>query len=452
MSMTCEVADDPETGREHAVQPVALAHADAHSSASVLDRAARRALLARLDKLRGGRIHLHDGRDLVRLGDGDALAARVDVLSPRFYRRAVLGGSLAIAESYLAGEWACDDLTSLFRIFLRDGGAGRRADGPLTRLFQLGNRIVHRLRPNTRSGSRKNIEAHYDLGNDFFQLLLDETLAYSSGIFPTPHATLHEASIEKIDRLCRKLDLRPGDQLLEIGTGWGGLALHAAAHYGCRVTTTTISRRQFDLAKRRAADAGLSDKITFLLRDYRDLTGRFDKLVSVEMLEAVGRRYFDVLFAACGRLLKPDGSAVLQTITIPESRFARYVKSVDFIQRYVFPGGCLPSVGAVLESVGRASELRFVHAEDFGPHYARTLREWRDRFEGRLSEVRALGYDDEFIRLWRYYLSYCEAAFEERAIGVVQLQFDGAAARRDPLDVGRAAAREISPSVAEVRA
>jgi cyclopropane-fatty-acyl-phospholipid synthase len=271
-------------------------------------------------------------------------------------------------------------------------------------------------------------------------LWLDDTWSYSSGVFSSPNTTLRDASIEKLDRVCRKLDLRRGDHLLEIGTGWGGLAIHAAQHYGCRVTTTTISRQQFDLASRRIEAAGLTERITLLLHDYRDLTGRFDKLASIEMIEAVGHQYLDTYFRKCAQLLTPEGSMVLQAIVMPERHYEEYLHSVDFIRRYIFPGGSLPSLASVLESVGRSSQLRFVHAEDFAPHYAETLRRWRKAFRERLADVRTLGYSDELIRLWDYYLCYCEAAFEERHIGVVQIQFDNFRCRRDPIQVDNRAA------------
>jgi cyclopropane-fatty-acyl-phospholipid synthase len=233
--------------------------------------------------------------------------------------------------------------------------------------------------------------------------------------------------------------------VLEIGTGWGGWALHAATHYGCRVTTTTISRRQFETANRRVEAAGLGDRVTVLNADYRDLRGKFDKLVSIEMIEAVGYRYFDTFFRKCGELLEPDGSMALQAIVMPDRNYARYLKSVDFIQRYVFPGGCLPSMGAIAASTGRTTELRIAHWEDLGPHYARTLRAWSERFEARLDEVRELGYGEEFVRLWRYYLAYCEAAFEARYLGLVQMVLAGPECRRDPLGIGAAAAAEAEP-------
>jgi cyclopropane-fatty-acyl-phospholipid synthase len=261
-------------------------------------------------------------------------------------------------------------------------------------------------------------------------------MSYSCAVFPSADAALREASIEKLDLACRKLSLQPTDDVLEIGTGWGGFALHAAQNYGCRVTSTTISREQFTVAQQRVQNAGLTRQITLLQQDYRSLKGQFDKLVSIEMIEAVGYRYLDDYFRKCSGLLCPHGSMVLQAIIMPEQGYRNYLKSVDFIQRFVFPGGCLPSLGAIMASVGRATDLRFFHAEDFTPHYAETLRRWRLAFNARLDDVRRLGYSDEFIRLWNYYLCYCEAAFAERYIGVLQIQFDKPQCRRElPLQI-----------------
>lgn len=405
-----------------------------------VDRLSRSLVMRQLSGLRDGEITITDAAGVLRLGTAGELHANVHIHDPRFYRKAIIGGSLALAMSYVAGGWECNNLTDLFRLFVRNKSAAQSLDGGWSRLTQLVHRLVHRWHTNSRTGSRRNISAHYDLGNDFFQLWLDDTWSYSSGIFSSPAATLHQASIEKLDRVCRKLDLRPGDHLLEIGTGWGGLAIHAAEQYGCQVTTTTISKQQFDLACRRVNAAGLADRITLLLQDYRDLTGRFDKLVSIEMIEAVGHQYLDTYFRKCGELLKPEGSMVLQAIVMPERRYDEYLRSVDFIRRYVFPGGCLPSLATILESVGRASEMRLVHAEDFGPHYAETLRRWGKTFHERLADVRRLGYSEEQIRLWEYYLSYCEAAFEERHVGVVQIQFDHCQCRRDSIQIGNRAA------------
>ena len=382
----------------------------------MIDRFAKSLVTGRLASLRRGRIRLQDATGNSLLGEDSDLEVTLQVHHPGFYRETVLGGTLSVAESYIRGDWDCDDLTNLIRIFVRNLDHADQFDGGLARLQGLVNQFYHWWRSNSRSGSRKNIEAHYDLGNDFFQLWLDETLAYSSGIFLEEDSSLQSASEEKFDRVCRKLSLDSSDHLLEIGTGWGGLAIHAAAHYGCRVTTTTISCQQAAIASERIATAGLADRITLLQQDYRDLAGQYDKLVSIEMIEAVGYKYFDEYFRKIGGLLRPDGTAVLQAIVMPERRYAKYLGGVDFIQRFVFPGGCLPTVATMLESSGRTTDLRFVHAEDFAPHYAETLRRWRSSFRTHLDEIRSQGYSDQFIRLWNYYLCYCEAGFEERHV------------------------------------
>ena len=425
------------------VDPVGLRSNSESGRPGWADRAARRLLANRLEHLSGGRLTLADADDCYEFGTAadEGLRAEIVVRRPRFYRQALWGGSLGVADSYLDGDWDCDDLKGLFRLFLRNTAAADGLNRFASWVAGLPARMYHLWHPNHRRGSRRNIEAHYDLGNTLFELMLDETLCYSSGVFPAEDSTLREASIEKMDRICRKLDLQPGDQVLEIGAGWGGFALHAAANYGCRVTTTTISQEQYDLAGQRIRDAGLSERVTLLQSDYRDLQGQFDKLVSIEMIEAVGHEYLDTYFACCSRLLTPEGTWLIQGIVMNDQRYAQYLRSVDFIQRYVFPGGCLPSLGAMLQSAGRATDLRLVHLEDFAPHYARTLSHWRARFLERLEDVRCLGYTERFIRLWLYYLCYCEAAFAERYIGVTQLLWDKPRCRRDPLVItDRAAA------------
>lgn len=390
--------------------------------------------------MREGRISIEDGLGARSVGASSDLGAKCVVNRPRAYRRALLGGTVALAESYIDGDWDCDDLTALFRIAVRDLEAAERLDRsawPSTLL----RRVLHARRTNSRRGSRRNIADHYDLGNEFFRLWLDDSWAYSCGIFTSPDSSLHDASLEKFDRVCRKLDLRGGDSVLEIGCGWGGFAVHAAATYDAKVTATTISPSQLKVARQRVDEMGLDRHVRLLASDYRDLRGSFDKLVSIEMIEAVGHRHLDTFFRQCGRLLRPEGSFVLQAIVMPERRHRQYLQSVDFIQRYVFPGGCLPSLASILESLGRTSDLRLVHAEDFAPHYAETLRRWRVNVEGRLDQVRELGYSEGLIRLWRYYLSYCEAAFAERAIGLMQLTFDKPGCRRDPALLSSWAAR-----------
>jgi cyclopropane-fatty-acyl-phospholipid synthase len=289
---------------------------------------------------------------------------------------------------------------------------------PLLRLFHWANR-------NSKHGSARNIAAHYDLGNELYQLMLDDTMAYSCAIFPRPDASLEEGSSAKFEAACRKLDLKPGDHVLEIGTGWGGFAIHAAQRYGCRVTTTTISREQHAYAVRKIAGLGLADRITVLLKDYRELdtefSGLYDKLVSIEMVEAVGANFLDGYFRHCASLLKPEGAMLLQAITIRDQFYAQALKSVDYIQRYVFPGSFIPSIAALSASMARATDFKIFHLEDIGPHYARTLRLWRERFFANLARVRELGYSDNFVRLWEYYLCYCEGGFMERQLGTVQM-------------------------------
>lgn len=404
-----------------------------------------RLVVRHLHSLQHGSLTLESGERTFEFGQTDELRANLRVNNPRFFSRAVLGGRLSVAESYLQGDWDCDDLTSLFRIFVRNQSAATRFDRGFARLSELGHRLYHAWHANTRTGSRRNIAAHYDLGNDFYKLWLDETMAYSSGIFASPGIPLRDASVEKFDRVCRKLDLTRDDELIEIGTGWGGLALHAAENYGCRVTTTTISREQHAIARQRFEQAGVGSQITLLQQDYRDLTGQFDKLVSIEMIEAVGHRYLDRFFKTCSQLLRPDGTMVLQAIIMPEQEYKQYLNSVDFIQRYVFPGGCLPSVASMMDSVGRATDLRFVHAEDFAPHYAETLRRWRRAFQDQIDTIRQMVYPETLLRLWNYYLCYCEAAFEERTVGVVQIQFDKPRCRRDPLTLSQRAAEGHTP-------
>lgn len=417
----------------------------------LLDRLARRIVTRRLADLRRGEITLSDNSGACRVGQADDLHVSLRVHRPRFFRSAIAGGAMSVAESYLRGDWDCDDLTGLFRIFIRNRESAYRLDSGIARLAGMAHRTIHWLRGNTRRRSRKNIGAHYDLGNDFFRLWLDETMAYSSGVFPHPTATLAEASREKFDRICRKLDLQPRDQVLEIGAGWGGFALHAAREYGCRVTTTTISREQRLAANDRVRTAGLADRIAVLDRDYRDLEGKYDKLASIEMIEAVGHKYLDAFFRKCGELLRPDGSLVLQAIVMPDRYYDEYLRTIDFIRTYVFPGGCLPSLGAMLASAARTTDLRFVHAEDFAPHYAETLRRWRTAFHDRLDEVRALGYPERFIRMWDYYLCQCEAVFEERHVGVLQIQFDKPLCRRDPIEIGRRAASAQRPATPHLK-
>jgi cyclopropane-fatty-acyl-phospholipid synthase len=405
-------------------------------------------------------VTINDGSGRSEFGNDDGMSASVSVTNDRFYRKGLLG-PLAIAESYIEGDWTCDDLTSLIRIFIKNRQSIDRSNSWKVKLSSFGHRLFHWFHANTRRGSLKNIGAHYDLGNEFYSLWLDETMAYSSGIFRQQSDSLKTASLEKFDRICRKLDLGADDNVLEIGTGFGGFAIHAAESYGCDVTTTTISEQQFQLAESRFKNSSAESQISLLKTDYRDLTGKFDKLVSIEMIEAVGHRFLDQYFQKCGSLLRNDGSMVLQAIVMPERNYQRYLNSVDFIRRYVFPGGNLPTLASMLDSAGRSSDLRMVHAEDLAPHYAETLKRWRVAFQSRLQDVLDQGYPQRFIRLWTFYLCYCEAAFAERQIGVLQVQFDKPGCLRDPIEltdhaagglrVSEVAAEAVSPCSKEER-
>jgi cyclopropane-fatty-acyl-phospholipid synthase len=398
---------------------------------------AERALRTRLAALEHGRITLVDGARRDTFGRSTprcALHATLQVRDRRFYTEAAFGGSVGAGESFMAGDWTVDDLTALVRILLVNRGVLDGLDGGWSRLAAPARRVLHAAARNTRKGSRRNIASHYDIGNDFFELFLDPTMMYSCAVFERDDVTLEQAQIAKLDRLCRKLDLQPHDHLLEIGTGWGALALHAARHYGCRVTTTTISREQHAAARQRIDAAGLAERITLRRDDYRDLDGRYDKLVSVEMIEAVGHQYFDTFFRRCAELLVPGGTMVLQSITIDDRQYAAARDSVDFIKRHIFPGCCIPSVTALAQSAARASTLRVVDLEDIGPHYATTLTAWRDNLFARADAVRARGYPEALLRMWHFYLSYCEGGFAERALGDVQivLQESSAVVRPTP--------------------
>lgn len=389
-----------------------------------LGAVAQRAVRERLMAIQRGSLDISDGRTVDRYGTASEqypLNETVRVHDPRFYSEMAFGGSVGAGEAYMQGYWNTDDLTAVMRIILQNRDVLDGMETGWARLTEPVRKMLHWAARNTRSGSRRNIQAHYDLGNDFFKLFLDPTMMYSSAIFEHEGMSLEAASIAKLDRICRKLDLKPDDHVMEIGTGWGGFALHAARHYGCHVTTTTISPSQHDVARERVAAAGLNERITLLQKDYRDLTGQYDRLVSIEMIEAVGHQYYDTFFRKCSELLKPEGAMLLQAITIADQRYEAAKKSVDFIQRYIFPGSCIPSVAAMTGAVARATDMRLTDLKDIGPDYAVTLRCWRKNFFANLEQVRALGYPESFIRMWEFYLCYCEAGFIERVISDVQL-------------------------------
>jgi cyclopropane-fatty-acyl-phospholipid synthase len=382
----------------------------------------KRLVLSRIRSLQNGEIVIADDAGECRVGTraDDDLQVRITIHNPRLWRRVVFGGLLASIEAYIDGDWEVDNLTDLARLFSRNIDQVASLDSGLGRAIAPAAKLRYALSRNSRSGSKKNISAHYDLGNDFFELMLDRTMTYSCGEFASAESSLEEASVAKIDRLCRKLDLRPDDHLVEIGSGWGAFAVHAASRYGCRVTTTTISRQQYDVAVRRVADAGLSDRVRVLQTDYRDLKGQYSKLVSVEMIEAVGAEYFAEFFRTCASLLTSSGVMAIQAITVADQRFEAARKAVDFIKHHIFPGSCIPSVGALLGAASSASDLRIVHLEDFTPHYARTLAEWRANLDRHAEAVGRIT-TERFRRLWNFYLSYCEGGFRERHTGLVQM-------------------------------
>ncbi len=398
-------------------------------------RIARKLVIRRLESLSFGELRIIDALGASVFGEpGSGPRSTLHIHEQGTWTGIALGGSLAAGEHYMEGHWTATDLVAAVRVLLRASERLSTLDGGGLGLFRSTvDAFQHRLRSNTRAGSRKNIAEHYDLGNDFYRLWLDESMMYSAAIWERPAMSLEQAQHARLERICRKLELGPQDHLLEIGTGWGGMAIHAASRFGCRVTTTTLSREQHALATERVHAAGLKDRVTVLLEDYRDLSGSYDKLVSIEMIEAVGAEYLETFFAKFGSLLAPHGLGLIQAITIPDDRFVDSVGRVDFIKRYIFPGGQLPSLDALSTAWGKRTDLRLLHMEDFGEHYARTLNEWRKRFHAQLGEVEALGYSKRFQRMWDFYLASCEAAFIERHCGVAQLLFARPEARRAPI-------------------
>ena len=394
----------------------------------------RRAVLRQLENLRHGLLIIHEAGDSLHFGDPQArLRAEILVNDPAVWGLVAGNGSIGSGEAYIHGYWSTPDLTAVIRIFVANLDVLDAMEGGLARLGRPLIQGLHWLNRNTRQGSRRNIAAHYDLGNDLFEQFLDPTMMYSAAMFRSADDSLEQAQLNKLERICQKLALQPSDHLLEIGTGWGSMALYAATRYGCRVTTTTLSREQHAHTERRIRELGLEDRVTLLLEDYRDLDGQYDKLVSIEMIEAVGHRYLPTYFKQCARLLKPDGLMLLQAITIRDQRYQQACKSVDFIQRYIFPGGALPSMQKMLDVVTRHTDFNLHHMEDFGLHYARTLRLWHDNLRHARQRLEQLGYDDYFYRLWEFYLCYCEGGFLERTIGTAQLLLAKPAARPAPL-------------------
>jgi cyclopropane-fatty-acyl-phospholipid synthase len=390
---------------------------------------AKKIFLKSLAGLRAGSLEIVCAEETYWFGQSDAgpekdsQHAVIAVHDERFFLRALLAGDVGVGEAYMEGDWSTPDLVAVVRLAVRNLDQVEGGNRLLTSFRRFADFLQHRRRRNTQAGSRRNIAYHYDLGNEFYRLFLDRSLAYSCAYYQVADDTLEQAQIRKFDRICRKLQLGSQDHVLEIGTGWGGFAVYAAETYGCRVTTTTISQQQHDYAREVFSRSRAGERIELLFEDYRNLRGEYDKIVSIEMFEAVGYRHYDDYFRACDRLLQPDGSMLLQTITIQEKKFHQYRKQSDWIKKHIFPGAELASVIEIQRSLARTTRMQLFHLEDIGMHYALTLHEWRRRFLEHLAAVRQLGFDDRFVRMWDYYLAYCEGAFRERYIGDVQLVF-----------------------------
>jgi cyclopropane-fatty-acyl-phospholipid synthase len=389
-----------------------------------LDVLVQRSVVNRLSQLKHEHLQFDDGGQITHFGEPrekSELCATVTIHDQRFYTELAFGGTIGAGEAYMLGYWSTDNLTALMRIFLRNREILNEMEGGLALFTRPIQKFLHRLSRNTHKGSKRNIRAHYDLGNDFFKLFLDPSMMYSSAIFDRSEQTLQEAQMSRLDRICKLLDLKPSDHLLEIGSGWGSMAIYAAKEYGCRVTTTTISQQQYEWAKERIHAENLTDRVNLLQKDYRELEGKFDKLVSIEMIEAVGHNYYEAFFAKCSSLLKENGLMLLQAITIADQQYESARRSVDFIQRYIFPGSCIPSITRMMNSITQATNMRLIKLDDIGLHYAKTLRLWRHALMTHVPEVRALGYPESFIRMWLFYFSYCEGGFIERAISDVHM-------------------------------
>lgn len=435
----------PGNRQTGSIQPAALTDAfsmttrdqpgDVMTHASYAQRMARSILFRKLQGLTRGRIVIDEGNRLHSFGEtgADALTAHVIVVDPAFYPTVVFNGSIGGAESYMQEHWHTPDLLALVRIMVLNLPVLQGLDRGKIVLARLMNRLLHLRNRNTVEGSRKNIAAHYDLSNEFFASFLDPSMMYSAAIFRDASQSLHEASLNKLTHICERLQLKPGDHLIEIGTGWGAMAIHAAKHFGCKVTTTTISREQYEFARARVAAEGLEDRIELLLKDYRDLEGQYDKLVSIEMIEAVGHEYFSSYFSKCSSLLKPDGLMLIQAITISDQRYEAAKNHVDFIQRYIFPGGCLPSNEAIATHVRQDTDMQIVGLEDITRDYAMTLERWRKRFLEKATDIEAMGFNRSFIRMWDYYLAYCQGGFMERVIHTAQILMAKPDARLLPL-------------------
>lgn len=398
---------------------------DNKRSLRVYNKACKKLLFSFLNKLKKGQLTIHEGKDSYTFGNAEinnsAIAAVITINNPSAYKQFITGGSIGAAEAYIDKLWDCEDLTQLVQLFAVNQSLLDKLEKRFAFFSFMASRLAHLKNRNSESGSKKNILAHYDLGNDMYTEFLDESMMYSSAKFIDGTETLSQAQTIKLTKICDQLDLKETDHLIEIGTGWGGLAVFACQNYGCRVTTTTISDKQFQFAKERIERLGLSDKITLLKQDYRQLSGSYDKLVSVEMIEAVGHNYLATFFNKCNSLLKPQGKMLLQAITIADQRYDYYRKSVDFIQKYIFPGGCLPSIAIMANHIKSQSTMVIESIDDFGLDYAKTIEHWKVAFNKAQDNLHALGYDERFMRLWNYYLCYCQGGFKEKQISVVHL-------------------------------
>ena len=401
----------------------------------ILDKVARKIILGYFKEIKEGQITVKENSDHMVFGEVTPkfpVKATIEVQNSRMYMDIAAKGLNGSADAFIKGWWTCDNLTNLVRIFTRNRDTANKFESGIANLAIWALKLSHSCRRNNLKESLRNIHAHYDLGNEFFSTFLDDTRMYSCAIFTKPESSLHEASITKIDRICKKLNLSPTDHLLEIGTGWGGFALYAAKNYGCRITSTTISQEQFIFSENLIKKNGLQDQVTILKKDFRELEGQFDKLVSIEMIEAIGHRLYKTFFQKCGQLLKPEGLLAIQAITITDNLFHESKDFIDFIKQYIFPGSCIPSISALC-SAASSSDIKLFHLEDITPHYARTLKEWRTNFLKNKSRVKNLGFTNPFIRLWLFYLCYCEGGFIERQIGNVQMVFTKPLCRRDPI-------------------
>ena len=375
----------------------------------------------RLSQIKDAHIIIKDGKSINKFGKPGNLSAKINILDTVFYKNIILGGTIGASESFIRGEWSSPNLTNVIRVLARNTEAQDKLENLFTLLSQPFLKVMHKLNENSVRGSKKNISRHYDLSNDFFSLFLDKNMMYSSAIYKSRKTSLEDASTNKLDVICKKLNLKKTDHVIEIGTGWGGFAIYAAKNYGCKVTTTTISIEQYKFAKQKIKEAGLGKKIKVLLKDYRLLKGQYDKLVSIEMIEAVGYQFYDEYFKIIGQLLKNDGEALIQSITIKDQRYSKAIQSVDFIQKYIFPGSCIPSITAIQNSLTSSTDLVINDIRDIGHHYARTLADWRKRFLKNKQEIRKLGFDDKFLRMWLFYFAYCEGGFEEKVISDIHL-------------------------------